>query len=110
MTASSKIPDQTRNKSDQNRRKDNEMCDTTVQWPADVRVLREALRELNEEHEKMNLGDPPDTPIGEINARKRAWYRSRVEYLDAIKDLLFRRYQLDGIKKPKLPTLRTKHD
>ncbi|TGO23258.1 hypothetical protein BPAE_0138g00110 [Botrytis paeoniae] len=65
MTASSKMPD---HKSNQNRRKDNEMCDTTVQWPANVRVLREALTELNEEHEKMNLGDPPDIPIAEINA------------------------------------------
>ncbi|TGO71214.1 hypothetical protein BELL_0605g00010 [Botrytis elliptica] len=65
MAASSKIPDC---QSNQNRRKD-EIRDTTVQWPAEVRVLREASRELNEQHEKMNLGDQPDTQICEINAR-----------------------------------------
>ncbi|TGO84545.1 hypothetical protein BPOR_0493g00120 [Botrytis porri] len=51
------------------------------------------------EWEKMNLGDPPDTPISEINARKRAWH----------KDSLFRRFQLGEFKKPKLATARSKH-
>ncbi|TGO33209.1 hypothetical protein BHYA_0260g00110 [Botrytis hyacinthi] len=106
MTASSKILD---HQSNQNRRKD-EIRNTTVQWPAEVRVLRETLREMNEQYEVMNLGDPPDTPISEINARNRAWSRNRVKYLEAIQDSLFRRYQLGEFKKPKLPTPRTKHD
>ncbi|TEY36936.1 hypothetical protein BOTCAL_0534g00010 [Botryotinia calthae] len=54
MTDSSKIPEQTRNKSNKNRRND-EMRGTTVQWPADIRVLREALREMKEECEKIEL-------------------------------------------------------
>ncbi|TGO16039.1 hypothetical protein BTUL_0032g00010 [Botrytis tulipae] len=106
MTVSSKIQD---HQSNQNRRKD-EIRNTTVQWPAEVRVLREALREMNEQYVEMNPGDPPDTSNSEINARNRAWGRTRVRYLETIQDSLFRWYQLGEFKKSKLPTRRIKHD
>lgn len=65
---------------------------------------------MNEQYEEMNLGDSPDTPISEINARNLAWSGIRVRYLEAIQDSLFRWYQLGESKKPKRPTPRSNHD
>lgn len=52
-------------------------------------------------------GYSPDTSIIEINACKRAWHRRRIMDLEAIQDWLLGWFQLDGIKKPTLPSLRT---
>ncbi|CAD6444529.1 8a40c327-1e55-426b-a5be-61ecbf99b707-CDS [Sclerotinia trifoliorum] len=47
-------------------------------------MLRNALKEMNEEEEQIALDTPPDTPISEIYCRKRAWHRRKTLYLDMI--------------------------
>ncbi|KAF7927583.1 uncharacterized protein EAE98_005965 [Botrytis deweyae] len=93
---STNMPDRTKDKGHQKDPKAIKPSDDTNQWPAGAQVLREGLREMNEEQERLEqleLDTSNEIPISEIQARRRSWYRRKIAYVEAIQDALLRRKQ-----------------
>ncbi|APA11736.1 hypothetical protein SS1G_05221 [Sclerotinia sclerotiorum 1980 UF-70] len=86
------VPDRTKEANNKNKRKGN-MSGSSREYPDDVDDLRIALKEMNEEEKEITLDTPPDTPISEIYARKRAWHRRKTLYLDMIVEAFSKRHR-----------------
>ncbi|KAF7907418.1 uncharacterized protein EAF01_005004 [Botrytis porri] len=86
---------------------------TTTQWPANAQVLREALREMDEQQEKVEQIErdlSTEIPMSEIHSRRRAWYRRKIAYVDAIQDsLLGRKRKAKSTKSEKETRLKKAH-
>ncbi|KAF7870346.1 hypothetical protein EAF04_004092 [Stromatinia cepivora] len=86
------VPDRTKEAENKKKRKESK-SDSGPEWPNDVEILRIALKEMNEEEEKIALDTPPDTPMSEIHTRKRAWHRRITLYLDMIAEALSKHHR-----------------
>ncbi|TEY54131.1 hypothetical protein BOTCAL_0242g00010 [Botryotinia calthae] len=110
MNFSPTIPDRTRDKGDKQQGKEIKACNTTVQWPAQAQVLREALKEMDEQQEKMELKPPPGLSMSQGHTHREAWYKRKNEYLEAIQDsLLGRKRKAKFIKADNKKRLKKAH-